>query len=338
MNEGHIFLKAQLNYSRPLWFELDTGANNALNSSAAKSLGLKLDGESTIEIGGRPQVCEHAHNLTLALGEGRFPGQEFTVCDLSFMEADEGREVDGLIGVDFLRRVVATIDAHWRVLTIFDPGAFQFQAVGQAIPLEQDRRGFFHVEVGVSDAKYSPEVDTGSFFLVLPNTATAFAQGPRLGPAGRLPQVALGSFRLRNPLVYFSQGPWGNGLLGSGLLGTQTLRHFTVTFDFPHARIFLEPSAYFAEADDEHMSGMFLVPQGPDHKVLVVTGLIPGSPAADAGLQIGDSVTSIDGRPASEYTAGALWTMFMHAGRRYTLSVRRGSRLVTIVLITRRLV
>jgi membrane-associated protease RseP (regulator of RpoE activity) len=174
--------------------------------------------------------------------------------------------------------------------------------------------------------------------LVLPNEAAAFAQGPRLGPAGRLPQIALGSLRVSNPLVYFSQGPWGNGLLGSGALGTQTLRHFQVTFDFPHERMFLEPSAYFADADEEHMSGMFLVPQEPDHKVLVVTGLIPGSPAAEAGLQVGDGVTSIDGRPASEYTVGALWTMFMHAGRRYTLSVRRGSQLITVVFITRRLV
>jgi putative serine protease PepD len=69
----------------------------------------------------------------------------------------------------------------------------------------------------------------------------------------------------------------------------------------------------------------------------VVAGVVPGGPADAAGLQAGDRVLSIDGRPVTESADVATAVSGLKPGRDVKLSVRRGSdqRSVTVKLGTR---
>lgn len=340
MNMGHIFVVGRLNNSSPLWFELDSGSENAIDVRTADSLGLRADPEATVNLGGHPVSCGELHNLTLTFKQQKFTSQDFYRCDLSFISKEEGREVDGLIGANFLKSVVAAIDSHWRTLTFEAPAAFQSESAGQAIPLQRGPGDFFHVDLriteGASTVTYSPELDTGSFYLVLPTSASHFAHGLPLAAFHRLSDISLGNLSLHDSLAYLSDGPWGNGLLGGGLLGTQTLRHFKIVLDFPHSRIFLQRSEYFQDGDEMNTSGMTFMRQG--HSGYVINGIFPYGPAAVAGLRVGDTITQVNGRSASDYGLGRLWNMFHQVGQRYSITAQRGSESFTVSIVTKRLV
>jgi hypothetical protein len=71
------------------------------------------------------------------------------------------------------------------------------------------------------------------------------------------------------------------------------LERFTVTFDYPHLRMPLEPNSHFADAFRKNASGLSVLARGADFRRFEVDGVDPGSPAALAGIHIGDIVTSL---------------------------------------------
>jgi carboxyl-terminal processing protease len=66
---------------------------------------------------------------------------------------------------------------------------------------------------------------------------------------------------------------------------------------------------------------------------LFVEGVLPGTPAAAAGIRTGDVITAVNGRSlASSHGSAADDLIRGRAGTKVTLSVRRGSRRLTITL------
>jgi len=62
------------------------------------------------------------------------------------------------------------------------------------------------------------------------------------------------------------------------------------------------------------------------------------SPASDAGLQVGDKIVSINGRPAGEYDIFEIDSLFAQEGKTIQLIVRRGDKESEISLKLRRLI
>jgi len=86
------------------------------------------------------------------------------------------------------------------------------------------------------------------------------------------------------------------------------------------------------------MSGLSLVAEGADFRTFRVNRVIANSPAAQVGLQAGDVITSIDGRPASQFTLEEVRRLFRQPDHEYRLEIRRGGQVVNLKLKTRRLV
>jgi carboxyl-terminal processing protease len=59
----------------------------------------------------------------------------------------------------------------------------------------------------------------------------------------------------------------------------------------------LEPSRRFEKPFDYNMSGMWI--ESDEKGRLQVQQLVPGSPAAEAGLEVGDLLTHVNGRPVT---------------------------------------
>jgi len=82
----------------------------------------------------------------------------------------------------------------------------------------------------------------------------------------------------------------------AGNIGSGVLKRFTVTFDYAGRRIIFEPNARTAQADAYDRSGLWINAAEGGYRVDAV---VAGSPAAQAGLSIGDLIVAVDGKPAS---------------------------------------
>jgi putative serine protease PepD len=62
---------------------------------------------------------------------------------------------------------------------------------------------------------------------------------------------------------------------------------------------------------------------------LFVIGVVPGSPAANAGLQAGDIITEIDGQPATDPNQIAALTLTKRPGNTVTVTYQRNGHTTT---------
>ena len=86
------------------------------------------------------------------------------------------------------------------------------------------------------------------------------------------------------------------------------------------------------------MSGASLAAGGEGFEIFKVRSLIENSPAIEAGLQTGDIIFAINGKPTSEMTLEEIRQMFKRTGQTYRLSIKHGKITLEITLNTRRII
>jgi len=99
----------------------------------------------------------------------------------------------------------------------------------------------------------------------------------------------------------------------------------------------LEPHAGTKEPFEADMSGLGLR-MNDSLTGALVDFVVPGTPATDAGLAVGDTLVSIDGKPANTAAIQDLRSRFRRVGERIVLTVRREGKTRTVTLVLRRLV
>ena len=365
---GGIFLRVRVNNSEPMWFALDSGASSPffIDTRRAKELGLKLHGRVSRGGGAGPAVYEVAKTsgLTISLGGLNSEGQTADVISLGSIEAQVGRPLDGIVGLDLFTRYVVEIDYFGNEIRLHDPKTYNYSGAGESISLTL-RHGHFFVPAKIEMPGRPPHegqflVDTGGFMVTAVLT-TPFSQSKNLpasnqktildkslsGLGGetrllisRATSFTLGNLSIRAPLIYVSQDT-GGALASSdyeGLIGSEILRRFTVVFDYARGRLILEPNAHDAEPVEYDMSGLSLRAYGDDLRTFRVYQVLDNSPAAEAGLRVGDVLTTIDGVPASRFTLDCVIQMMKEPGREHRLSIKRGSWANAVKIKTRRLI
>jgi PDZ domain-containing protein/aspartyl protease len=365
---GGIFLRAQVNNSQSLWFALDSGASSPfiIDTRQARLLGLKLQNRESRGGGAGPDVYEVAKTRALKISVGglKYDGQTADVISLDSIEAQIGRSLDGIVGLDPFTRYVLEIDYVVNEIRLHDPKTYTYSGAGDSIPLTL-RDGLFFVPAKIEMPGRQPlegqfVVDTGGVMVTAVLT-TPFSRSNNLPGANqktisdkslsglggetrlllsRATSFTLGNLSVRAPLIYMSQDT-GGALASSdydGLIGSEILRRFKVVFDYTHRRLILEPNANYSEPVEYDMSGISLRAYGDDLRTFKVYQVLTDSPASEAGLRVGDVITNIDRVRASRFTLEKVWQMMKQPGREHRLLIKRGGRTISVKITTRKLI
>ena len=359
---NHIFIQARVNGSEPSWFILDTGAaTSMIDVRLAERLGLKVQGklegrragDSSIDVG-------FVKNVFFA-----FPGVELAnqitgTIQLQTSDALLGRTISGLLGYDFFSRFVVEIDYTAKTINLYDPKRYQYRGNGESIPITVDgnlpyvRAKITLTEPDTLQGKFL--VDTGTTYLlelnrsfiernkllaqihqtIQPSSSARSQDEQVLLVGGKRLQV--GRFIIKNPVMRLSKVTSGVEANPDqdGIIGGELLRRFKVTLDYSRNRLMLEPNTHFDEPIETDMSGADIIAEGPGFKTFRIRGVVPNSPASEAGLLEGDVITAIDGRPAAGFTLDQINMMFKQAGSACTLTIRRASHLFDVKLRLKR--
>lgn len=258
--EGLIFLPVRINGSKPLSFVLDTGSTRILiDRKLASDLGLKTSGTGSLQGAGTGRIpIEFIHDVNIALPGVESAGYDLSTADLQPLEAVDGGKVDGIIGYPLLSRFVITVDYAAKQLTLTLPEAFHPANAAQALPIElREKWPFvkgelvlpgpvtvqdsFLIDSGSSDAVDHPIVMT--LQSRVPSKSGVGLGAEVQGATARATSFRLGRYKVEGPLVACCGGTDAT----SKLIGSEILRRFTVTFDYPSSRILLTPNSQYAD-------------------------------------------------------------------------------------------
>jgi hypothetical protein len=106
-----IFLNVQINNSDSLLFLFDTGANaSAIDEKTADKLKLSVLRSDSVEGSAGTILVQMVKINSIRAGNAGVTNLEFTKQNLSYSLAPPGKHVDGILGTDFMKHFIVTID------------------------------------------------------------------------------------------------------------------------------------------------------------------------------------------------------------------------------------
>jgi predicted aspartyl protease len=258
LRKDMIFVPVRLNGSKPLSFVLDTGSTRMLvDRTLANTLDLRRTGQGSVQGAGAGRIpIEFVQNVDIGLPGLESTGYEFSTADLQPLQANLGVKVDGILGYELLSRLVVTIDYEARTLTLTLPKAFHPARSTQSLPIEfRGKWAFVRGELvlpGPVTVQDTFMIDSGSGdavdhpIVMKLQSRTPTQSGVGLGTSVQGATAQATSFRLgRYTLQDRTVSCCGATDETSKLIGNEVLKFFTITFDYPSARILIAPNAAF---------------------------------------------------------------------------------------------
>ncbi len=364
-----VYVPVKINHQGPYAFILDTGNNNPplLDEAMARRTGIPLGKPSGAEDAGAGTGGGHVQFFEIDQVSCAVPGVEFTsgsavALSMAHMDRHWGKHHDGLLGDSILDQVITRVDYERRTIGFADPDTFTGKGCGQAIPLVRED-GFIFAKVKVIPFGASQPiearmlVDTGARITTFTapftqknhlvqqspkhiEAMTGFGlSGKTMGEVGRVRALQIGPFRLEHPVIAFSKDTAGALASSSfdGVLGADILHRFLVTFDYSKSTMYLKKNASFRKPFEFDMSGLRWVAEGPDFNHFSIFQVVEQSPAQRAGLQVGDEILEIDGRPASAFDGQSLRRYLQRDGCLLALRIRRNQEELVVQFRLRRL-
>jgi Aspartyl protease len=244
-----VFLPVTLE-KRAFWFTLDSGAmHTVIDTATARRIGLHVVGQGRTGGAGQGTVpLLHAAPLQLGVGGVGLHVADPYVIDLS--HTGTASHQDGLLGQDFLEAYVVRIDPVDRTFVVYAPSTFRYTGTGTALPLTvRHEKLYIPMTLVLSNgirAVREARIDTGSEDAASDDLVRRSPErresvvGVGLGRSyvdysGVFERVVLGPYTIAQ--VWGPANPVPT-------VGMEILRRFTLTFDVPHRRLYLEPNAH----------------------------------------------------------------------------------------------
>lgn len=353
-----IVVPVLLNGMLPLKFIVDTGVRTAILTEKTYTDILNLSYSRKYSIAGPgginiieayvtngvdiqlPGVDGHGHAL-LVLGEDYLELRNYL-----------GTDVHGILGYELFSRFVVKVNYKEKVMTLMAPEKLRLNRKYQTIPLLiEDTKPYilttilqkngekknlkFLVDSGASHSLLlDPATDST---LDVPMDAVSCTVGRGLGgeirgKSGRLEELNLGDFTLKNVLVNY---PDPNSYVDTlkldqtfrnGTLGGEILCRFTVIYNFSKEEIYLKKNSDFKRGFYYNLSGLTLRAKGLRLNTFEVTDVRKFSCADKAGIEVGDEILRINEVKTSEINLNQLNGLLnQRPGKKINLNVKRNN-------------
>jgi len=324
------------------------------------ALGLVPDGE--VSIGGEND--KNAIASTTASGITiRFPGVEFTDQSAVITPNSSGTRSmwEGSVGQvsgTFLKHFVVDINFDTMMITMIEPEKFEYEGEGSAVPwrpLEVGAwsiPGTLHLADGrrvamefMMDLGYNNQAQIatgGEHGISTPGKALPASLGFNIkreeirGHLGRVPRIEIGGFEVEDVLASFVLEEQGDEVFHEVMIGLGLLSRFNLIFDYSRQRLIVEPNGSFGDSFEHNMSGVSMSRGGGDD--LRVLSVQAGSPAAEAGVEAGDRIIEIDGKPAVDFGFWDLIPFFKREGETVEMIIARDEEELEISFVLRRVI
>lgn len=340
---------------RQLLFVLDTGSeSSAIDAALVAPLALRVIGDVQILRNYRTQDASAAEAKSLGIGKHIFERPLLTVVNTEAPSRALGTKVDGILGNDILGELSFKLNYSEQELVL----APLPQLGNLAAPVQLRRSGNqFFVPVQTMSLPTELLLDTGTNLtnlswrtwqqLTQRWTPTSIIDGVvRAGvptpPAFLvcLPTVSIGSLAIGDHVVRI-QRPVESGAFSteqfSGILGSEVLREFEITFDLKHDRIFLKKDSHY-RPDPFRYTTIGIQFARNNQGEYSVMSVWKNSPADEAGMMIGDQIKTINGEAAGPMSAEQVSGELHGAeGTRVNLTVERDGKPSALTLRTRQL-
>ena len=353
-NDFHqLLVPARIENSLPLWCELDSGGGGPLvfiDAAHAAAIGVQptFYGRSAGPVEGGLATDLRAR-VTLA-----FPGLTLTDQELVIKAGELPGDKDASIGMPVLNRFVVELDHESPAVRLHDPAVFRYSGPGRTFPFTiEENYPFTAATLTLRDGQQVEArmvIDTGAvgsiaYFsrsFAIQNRLTERALGSAPDTMGRtacrIERFALGAVGIDRPVVHhFGTPGFGGKAEPDGMIAADFLRRFRVFLDYGRGRMILEPNRFYAEPAAFDASGLRVhrIPNGPN--TLRIYEVLPGTPAAEAGLRPSDLLVALDDTPVGRMSPGMVQEALTREGRDSSLLIQRAGEVFTIQLRLRRL-
>lgn len=356
LENDFIILNVFLNNWLPLKFLLDTGAENTLIVDKSLTDYLNLNYTRKFEVTGADLdsviTAYLATGINLRISD-RLLARNRTMLVLKknyfHFERVVGIEIHGILGADFLSRFIMEIDYKRQLVILHEPADFKLSRKHLELPSRFIRnRPYVSIPLSVSGRKIVDNrllLDTGAgLYLLLYSgenskgelpervISTTIAQGlggAVKGNVGRVKSVTMANQEIGNVVTYFQQVDpevvdSTQLLLREGVLGNSLLRRYNLVVDYVNKKVFVRPTSKTRKPITFDRSGLLISATGPQLTRFVITSVLPGSPAEEAGLKVGDRIKAINGTTTDLMSLSALIRKLEgKPGKRIRLKIRR---------------
>jgi hypothetical protein len=344
---NHFIVEVSWDKHGPWRFLVDTGSSVTLVSPAfATRYGFQQSTTTNPPVRIRSAtggtVSLPAINIKrLHLGEARFLNIPAFTYNCEELSAHIGMRIDGILGFPLFRDVVFSLDYPQSRLVITTAGNAPLLP-GSQIAFNNERR-IPIIPLRLGNESFITLIDSGSDGPLMLNPFglnPQFTFGPRPGGTvgtlsgdrpqqiGRLQQpLTIGAYTVAEPIVDLTDQ------LSS--IGGEILKHFCITFDPPRNNVtFFRDTTAVIAPHARRSTGLSFTKTPAYWRV---AGVVPGSPAAAAGIQRGDLVARINGEPISAWPLQRLEALTNRATE-ITFTFIQGSKESPIIIPTFELV
>lgn len=361
-----VIIQMNINNKGPFNFILDTGVGLMLITDPKLVDSINIVNKRTLKIAGIGEGSAFEAYATSALNVG-IPGLTSYDVAAAILKEDHfglsnyaGIPIHGLLGYEFFNNLAVKINFADSIITVTRPRDVKALRKGSKIPMTiEDRKPYIKTKITYTDGGKTEDkliLDLGAgHALSLENAIKKYGlpqkfitanlgvglTGPVSGFLGRVSEVEIGKFKLKDVITSFPTGDQFEKLevKRDGNLGIGVLKRFTVIIDYPDTALYLKSAANFKSPFEHDMSGMEYFTAGDNYDRIIVSRVEPGSPADAVGIEPDDEIMSINLKPVKKMSIEQIDAMFKSQNdRSLLLDIHHEGRVdVVIIRLKRRI-
>lgn len=310
LEENRVLVAVGMVGQGPYIFLIDTGGVVSLvHDELAKTLKLPIIGHTRLGGMGGVDIYPTYEARDFLIGGAI---RQASVALVGARELRFGKDIEGTLAAGILTVGDTDLDFDAGELRIYPDGRGERagfthlrSSIRRTSP-RQEESPFIFADVAVGGQAFDCLLDTGA-----PRALSLFSSAARRsglwddsrpyapirpnglggqGPLGRIvraPSLALGGLAVDRPLVMLHPPGQQTAVVGDGIAGLALIRRFNLSIDARSRSLWVQPSRQPAPPERYGLSGLWFDRSGD---VAEVAAVGTGSPAAEAGMQVGDRV------------------------------------------------